>query len=194
MTRFKRSKDLASECFARSSDGMLVKSELVEDGVEVFWQVRTRVIGEKVVVYDGNGNVIREMDRARAIYPPSMMSAGVIPIGDDFVSFCGEDRYEDTVWAVMRHAAHMVAAGYGESPEHVVELLSDLRGANFINGVSYRLENCVDQLAGCDGLPVFAYINEEDKCRMIMSVSGEEYEEDIPDLVAFLISSTPMSV
>lgn len=193
--KFRKSKDLDSEYYARSQEGVWIRSELTDEGVELFWQVRTRVDGNKVLVYDANGNIEKEMERHKAAYPPSMKSAGIIPIDDDFVEFCGEGKYEDAVWAVMRHSAHMVAAGYGETPEHIVDLMSKIWERDFINGVSYKFEKGCPPFEDLVGLEGVVEIGDDDSVKLTVRALGEDYSVPIEtdnDLVSFMVSSVPI--
>lgn len=183
-----------SEYYVRSSDGMWVKSQIVDNGIELLWQVRTQVCGDKILVYDANGVVDYEMDKAKAVYPASMRSAGTILIDDAFVEFCGEDRYEDALYAIMRHAAHMLAEGYGDSPEEIVNLLSDIKSADFMNGVSYKFEKGLPPFEYLEGLMGKISIDENDWVQLKIHSTYEEYGVQISakDLIPFIISTIPV--
>ena len=51
----RRGKGLSSEIFAKSTEGMWVKAVLVDEGIELWWQVRTKVVANALHVYDANG-------------------------------------------------------------------------------------------------------------------------------------------
>jgi hypothetical protein len=189
---FRRSKGLGSEIYARSSEGMWIKAQVVDGGIELLWQARVGSVAGKVLVYDANGNVDYEMDRYHAVYPSVMASAGVIPVDDEFVDFFGEDRFEDGVGAVMRHSANMLAKGYGDSPGDIVGLMSDVKRANFMNGVEYLLDGCVGVFTELDGASGVVS-REGDSVVFFSEMAGEEYEMDISeDLQDFIISSVPI--
>lgn len=172
---------------------MWIKSKLNDTGIELLWQARTRVIADKIIVYDANGSVDYEMDRARAVYPDLFKSAGVIPIDDSFVELCGNESYENALYAVMKHAAHMLAEGYGDDPEDIVRLLSDINSANFMNGVTYKFENGISPFENLDGIIGEISIDDNDLVQLKIRSTGEEYGIKISDkdLIPFIISTIP---
>jgi hypothetical protein len=173
---------------------MWIKSQLNDAGVELLWQVRTRLVGDKIIVYDANGGVDYEMDRSKAVYPDSFKSAGVIPIDDHFVEICEDDRYDDALYAIMRHASHMLAEGYGDEPEDIVRLLSDIKSADFMNGVIYKFEKGIFPFEDLDGLIGEISIDDNDFVKLKIRSTGEEYEIQISDknLIPFIISTVPV--
>lgn len=169
--------------------------ELTDEGIEVFWQVKTRIHEDMLQVYDANGDLDYEVRRSRAVYPAPMRSAGVVLIEDAFVDLCGDVKYEDAIWAFMYHAVHMISLGYGDTPEHVVSLFSDIGSAEFANGVSYRFVDGVRPFDELDGL--CGFVNIDDNGTVLLSIDslGEEYTTEIEiekDLISFMVSSIPI--
>jgi hypothetical protein len=131
----------SSEIWAKSKDGCWFKSAIVDEGIELFWQPRIKKSGNNIVVINDNGDVFSSCPIASASNIPALTSAGIIPIDDVFLEVCG-DLFDSFVRAVAFHSVHMVALGYGDSTDDIVDLFSDLKSFSFMNGVSYILRRC----------------------------------------------------
>ncbi|MBN2258104.1 MAG: hypothetical protein JW704_09795 [Anaerolineaceae bacterium] len=184
-----------SECFAKSAEGMWVRAVLRDDGIELLWQVRTKVSGSNLLIFDANGAVEASTPRERAVYPESMRSAGLIPLDDAFVEFCGVENFSDAVIAVMRHAAYMLACGYGDTPEEIVEWFSDLKEVKFMDGTSYKIISERDEFRGLIGVKGVVYKDEDDVHVLHAMVMEEEFQIPLIDnkiLISFIIATVPV--
>ena len=173
---------------------MWVKAELNDDGIELFWQVRTAVIDGNLCCYDANGNLDSSAPRHRAVYPEPMRSAGIIPVDDSFVEFCGQDRFDDFVYAIMRHSANMIARGYGEDPEQVVSWYSNIRELEFLEDVSFKIVDSVEPFSDMNGLKCKVSMNDENILVACIMVNDDFFEVPMDDdniLISFIISSVP---
>lgn len=172
-----------------------MKAEVVGQGIDLSCQVRTRVEKGKLLVLDVNGNVESSMSRERAIYPSPMRSAGIIPVDDAFVEFVCMDRFEEALEAVLRHSAYMVACGYGDSPEDVVEWFSGLGEADFIDGTSYKFVEEHEPFIGLCGVSCVAYEDDDYGFTIQATIREQEFEfkiESDKSLVSFILSTIPV--
>lgn len=173
---------------------MWVKAELEDSGINLQWQVRSAVHDGLLCLYDANGNVESTAPRASAVYPDAMRSAGIINIDDAFVEFCGEELFEDMVAAVMRHSSYLLALGYGERPDDIVDWFNDIAELHFIDGVSFRILDGVGEFAGMDGVACTMEKNPEGIFVASMMVRDSIFKVPIEDddtLILFLISTIP---
>lgn len=173
---------------------MWVKSQLTNDGIELFWQARTRVHNGQLSVYDANGQVESSRPRARAVYPDPMTSSGIIPLDDKFVDFFGAENFDDIVGAIMKHVAHLVACGYGESPEEVIEWFLNVKELSFVDGINYRFKNPIDPFIDLDGLACFV---ERGESGFLINVKVGDHDHVVPIeggkmLISFIISTIPV--
>jgi len=174
---------------------MWVKAVLVDEGIELWWQVRTKVVANALHVYDANGVVERKVPMHRGAYPDPMRKAGLIPIDDAFLAFCGEELFEDAVAAVMRHAATMVAEGYGETPEQICEYFHNMNELNFLDGVSYRVDRDHGIFRDMTGVTGTVLKDGDGKAILTVSVGDSEYDCPIDgpeDVVSLLIATVPI--
>lgn len=153
------------------------------------------MIGDNLVVYDANGVATSSTPRHRAEYPPSMQSAGTIPIGAEFLEFAGEEYFEELVGAVMRHVTNMVAAGYGDTPEEVVEWFSPINELKFLDGSSYVFVKELPPYEGLMGIKCLAKIDKNGSFKVEAMVSGNVFDlaiEGRKDLISFIICTKPV--
>jgi len=176
---------------------MWIKSQLNDDGIELLWQVRTRRVGGEVHVYDSNGDMESATPCNEFAYGDPMKSAGVIPLNDSFVEFCGAERFEEFANAVMRHSAYMLAGGYGETPEEIVSWFSDFSDTDrpYIGNGEYKfIEDC-DPFNDIKGLIGTVYMSEENTLNVLIGVRKQEFSVpliDDNDVISFMVSTIPI--
>lgn len=192
-------KKRSSECFAKSPEGLWIKAEVVESGIELSWQVRTKISNGRLCVLDANGDVKLAIPRERAIYPETMRSAGIIPVDDAFVEFSCLDRFERMLEAVMRHATYMIACGYGDSPQEVVGWFEKIAEAKFVNGTSYRFIEEHDPFVDLLGVECVVYEDEDEDGEVdlvvVADVRDKKFEFRIDSdksLVSFILATIPI--
>lgn len=187
------------EIWAKSKDGCWFKSSIVDGGIELFWQPRIRKTGNNMVTMDANGDVMASCAVSSVSDVPALTSAGVIPVDDIFLEVCG-DLFGSFVKAIAFHSVHMVALGYGDSPEDIVDLFSDLKSFSFMNGVSYVLRRCdfgiydENPFEGLFGRKATIHVD-GNKFMAIIEVGEGVYEVELDSdkmKVDFLINSMPI--
>jgi hypothetical protein len=129
------------EIWAKSKEGCWFKAAIVDEGIELFWQPRIKKIGNNMVVINDNGEMLSSCPICNVIDVPDLTSVGIIPIDNVFLEICG-DLFDAFVKSIAFHSVHMVALGYGDNTEDIVDLFSDLKSFYFMNGVSYILRRC----------------------------------------------------
>ena len=195
MMKSRKSKKLDSEIYAKSADGLWAKANLVDSGIELFWQVRTKVSGKNLLVFDINGSVESSIPRERAIYPEHWRSAGIIPVDDDFVEFCGIDRFDETIAAVMRHATYMLAGGYGDEPEDIIEWFTDMREKKFLSGTAYKFIKDCDPFVDLVGIKGVVNIGDDDKFVLKTMVRDTTFDMILDSdkvLTSFMVATVPV--
>lgn len=186
---------MVSEYYAKTQEGMWVKARLIDEGIELLWQVRTRVNCGNFILYDANGNIESSQSVGKIHYPDFMKSAGIVKIDDDFIEFCGIKFFNDMVASVMRHMVAMVIVGYGDSPEDIVEWYSDISGLKFLTGTRFKFDYECDPFIDMVGLIGFVDINDDGEYFVNVNVNNDYFciPLDCNDvLVSFIISTTPV--
>lgn len=191
--KYKIAKSITSEIYARSREGLWVKARLVDSGIELLWQVRTSISHGKLISYDFNGNVESLCDINIARYENVMKSAGIVPIYDDFVSFCGVDKFDIFVESIMNHMVNMAISGYGEDPGEIIDWYSNISEMKFMDGTRFKFYRDCEPFCDMYGL----------MCDV--SVIGDKYEAVVDirdnkvnilisdkDLISFIISTIPV--
>jgi len=174
---------------------MWVKTQLVDDGIALLWQVRTRVIKGILNTYDANGEIESSVPIHRATYGPPMRIAGTIPLNDEFVEYCGMDMFEDFGNAVMRHAACLLACGHGDRPEDIVEWFTDLSEGEFIQAGNYKFIQDSPPFNDIGGLLCTVYMNDDNDLVASVEVSDDKFDVllNTPKLmISFMISTKPV--
>lgn len=188
-----------SEIWAKSKDGCWFKAQVIDEGIELFWQPRITKVGNNMVVLDANGEVMSSCSVVNVSEVPRLTSAGVIPVDDVFLETCG-DLFDSFVDAVAFHSVHMVALGYGDNVEDIVDLFSDLKSFAFMNGVSYVLGRCnlggyyENPFEGLFGRKATIHVD-GNKFMAIIEVGDGIYEVELDSdkmKVDFLINSMPV--
>lgn len=98
-----------------------MRTKYLEDRITVDWQPRRVFDKGKVSTIDANGDVESIVDVLGWQDVESYRSAGEIPITDEMIAFCGVSLFPRFLHGIMRHVAHLVVLGLGESPEEVVD-------------------------------------------------------------------------
>lgn len=174
---------------------MWVKAILLENGIELFWQVRTAFINGNLISYDANGAIETSNPVGMARYFDSMKSAGIVNIDDDFVDFCGIEYFNDMIVSIMRHMVNMVTSGYGDKPEDIVEWYSNISELKFLSGTRFRFDSECEPFIGMVGLIGFVDIDEDDNYIVNINVRNEKFVIPLDSnkiLVSFIISTTPV--
>lgn len=185
---------MVSEHYAKSPDGMWVKSVLLESGIELFWQIRTKVVGSEMISYDYNGSVLSSQPINRVVYPEPMKSAGTVPLDDSFVEFCGVDKFDSMIQAIMRHLVGMLVSGYGDTPEEIVSWYRNLSELNFIVGSDFKFVEENEPFLDLLGLTC---VVEEVDGEITARISVAEHIFDVPlidneTIVSFILSTVPV--
>jgi hypothetical protein len=152
-----------------------------------------------MVVINDNGDVMYSCNISKVTDVPSLTSAGIIPIGDVFLDICG-NLFDSFVKAIAFHSVNMVALGYGDNSEDIVDMFSDLKSFSFMNGVSYVLrcsdsERCTDSsFDGLFGRKATIHVD-GNKFMAIIEVGDGVFEVELDSdkmKVDFLINSIPV--
>ena len=174
---------------------MWVKAVLLENGIELFWQVKTSFINGNLISYDANGSIETSSPIGIARYFDSMRSAGIVNIDDDFVEFCGVERFTDMVISIMRHMVNMVTSGYGDKPEDIVEWYSNISELKFLSGTRFRFDSECEPFIDMVGL--IGFVDNDENGNYIVDINVKNNKFRIPldsykVLVSFIISTTPV--
>ena len=89
--------------------------------LQLLWQARFEREGREVRVLDANGDVESVQDVTKIDYGDPYRSAGGIKFTNELVEFCGVGMFPKFTVALMKHSAALLAGGYGETPEDIVE-------------------------------------------------------------------------
>ena len=89
--------------------------------LQLLWQARFEREGREVRVLDANGDVESVHDVTEIDYGDPYRSAGGIKFTNELVEFCGVEMFPKFTVALMKHSAALLAGGYGETPEDIVE-------------------------------------------------------------------------
>lgn len=178
---------------------MYVRAKLVDDGIELSYQVKTKIEDGKLFVYDENGDIgYSEFIVNIEYYPEETKIVGVIPVLDDFIDFCGCYDFEEVVASVMRHAVEMAVRGYGDSINDIILWFTDIKEKKFLEGVKYRFINNVNPFINFIGVECVVSVESADGGCVIffaeMEVKGEKYSVELDDktLISFILSTTPV--
>ena len=128
-----------SQHLARSKEGLWVKAERDAKGVHVFWQVRTTVVGGCLVEYDANGDESRRRPMQGIEYPDPWKLAGTVEPSAEIVEVAGLQDFDWFQFGLMRHAAELIALGYGDDPEEVLTWFEDVTKGEWIREGEYRI-------------------------------------------------------
>lgn len=189
----------SSEIWAKSKEGCWFKSSIMDEGIELFWQPRVKKSGNNMVVVGDNGNIVSSCSIENVSHIDSLVSAGIIPIDDVFLDICG-NLFDSFVSSIAFHSVNMVALGYGDSTEDIVDLFSDLESFLFMNGVSYVLRRCgfgiydENPFEGLFGRKATIHVD-GNKFMAIIEVGEGIYEVELnsdKEKVDFLINSVPV--
>ena len=141
-----------SSHYCRSMDGLWVKAERGVIGVSVFWQSRSRVVGSDLVELDAQGEVMSSTPLAYARYADYWNLAGTISPSEHIIEIAGLQDFDWFQFGMMRHAAELIALGWGDEPEDVMSWFDDPREGHWIREGAYRV--CGPErkpLTGLDG-------------------------------------------
>jgi len=139
--------------YARSADGLWVRAVRTSEAVRLEWQQRTeQAPGGMIRTLDVNGAVVAEGPLHRHRWAPTWALAGSIPLGDTLVAWCGVRNYDACAYGIQRHAAGLLAYGYGDTPEDVADWFADPADLDWaIDGVRYRIDRSFPPLDGLVG-------------------------------------------
>jgi hypothetical protein len=190
-----RNKERVLEYYAKTPDGMWVKAEIVDDGIELLWQVRSKVVDGSFVLYDVNGNIESLRPIGKANYPSLMRSAGIVKIDNDFVEFCGIEFFNDMIMSVMRHMVNMVVAGYGDNLEDIVDWYSDISSLKFLIGTKFRFDSENEPFLDMIGLIGFVDVDDCGEYIVNVKVANNVFKIPLDSdniLISFILSTTPI--
>lgn len=116
------------EFYAKSDKDLWVRAVLLEGQIRVEWQPRYVYNKGYLDTIDANGDVERHVPIFGSHHEQNPYRlAGVIPITNEMIRFCGVQNFEKFVYGIMRHVASMIVHGYGEDPEEVVSWFNDFK-------------------------------------------------------------------
>jgi len=95
----------------------------------------------------------------------------------------------------MRHVAEMVAVGYGDSPEEVVEWYNNFSDMSFLSGTSFKFVYSMDPFLDMVGLTCSVADDEENGMVANIIVDDEEFEVALDSrelLLSFVICTCPV--
>jgi hypothetical protein len=174
----------------RSLRGLWVRAELKDDGIHVFWQPRYEIENGILRVLDANGDVEKTMSVAESRYGDPYRLAGIVPLTDEMVKFCGLKLFDKFAHAVMRHVVRLVVGGWGESPEEVIGLFDNWEEYQYLNG-EYEFVDDVEPFTDLTGVKVT--IDEEKLAHIRVKDKVFDFELDNSEIVtAFMLSTEPV--
>lgn len=193
-------KELPLEHFARSPGGLWVKAVRTPTEIGLFWQPRFEFEGHEVRVIDANGDIESVTDVATMDYGDPYRSAGSINLTNELVEFCGVDKFPQFIVALMKHSANLLAGGYGETPEDIVEGFNrqDFCGCG---GDYIFVGEGMKPFVGLEGNSAwFREVENSTKpgeftSMVDIEVNGEHFDHVVDgnsDVVAFLCSTIPV--
>lgn len=118
--QFEPENELPSEHFARSQGGLWIKAQRTATGINLLWQPRYEKKDGKILTIDANGDVEAEDIPGHVDFGESYRSAGEIVFDKNLIDFSGVELFPKFAVALMKHAARLLASGYGETPEDLV--------------------------------------------------------------------------
>jgi len=186
--------------YSKSQDGLWVRSCWNHDVgvIDVSWNERTLIDGDKVFWLDENGTVTRTEDVRFAKYSDdSWVSSGVIHLDrPGFIEFA-RGNVGRVIESVMSHTSRLAAFGFGESIAEVVEWFERPQEGLFVVSTEYMIHDGVGMLEGSDGLVLEVVNLENEVLSMVVRVEGHESFELVKDLEPgmlrdFLISTEPL--
>lgn len=167
----------------------------------MLWQPRYLTENGIVKTIDANGEVESESPVGRVDYGDPYRNAGEIKFSYELVEFCGVERFPRFIVALMKHSAALVAGGYGETPEDIVEGFNrlDFFGA----GAEYQFVGPgVEPFVGLEGNSAWVRDGVQDQTkpdevhRMVEVKVNEDSFHDVLEendkIVAFLCSTIPV--
>ena len=171
-----------------------MKAELAEDEIHVFWQPRHTVEDGYLCRWDANGNIEYRVPVAEGRYDVPYRLAGVIPVVDATVDFCGLKEFNDFLFGIMRHVVCLIIGGWGDTPEEVVGWFQDLSALEFLQESEYKvigperepfigIQDTKIHLA-FNGADIVAYLT-------VKEARFEHVMEGNADVTAFVISTIP---
>lgn len=180
--------------YVRSPNGMWVRAVRTEDAIRLEWQSRTQQSAGRVQTLDANGSVVDDVPTSKVQWGPTWEIAGEVPLGDAFVAWTTVRAFDSCAFGVMRHLVGLMAHGYGEEPEEIVEWFQDMEALQWIvEGAEYRIDREVEPLVGMVGSR--GGISLEGETPVLRLVVGErEYPIllNAPEIFrAFLVAAVP---
>jgi len=95
--------------------------------------------GGHLVELDAQGEEYRRTPAIGAEYPDPWQLAGEIPAGHAVLELSGLQDFDWFQFGLMRHAAGLIALGYGDTPEEVMEWFEDPRAGDYVRKGEYRV-------------------------------------------------------
>ena len=133
-------------------------------------------MGGRVKTLDANGSVERDVPVCLAKWGSPWVDAGVVPLGDEFVTWSGVRQFDACVYGVMRHMVGLMACGYGEEPSDIVEWFKDMAAMGWItDGATYAIDKDVDPFVGLIGSKGVMLFSDDDLPVLSLKVGGREY-------------------
>ena len=183
------------EYLARSSKGVWVKAEFVDDQINVLWQPRYVTDGGDLCTLDANGDVEKRVPVAEGRYDEPYRIAGTIPIVDDTVEFCGLPHVNEFLFGLMRHAVCLILGGWGDTPEEVVGWFSDINKLDFLQEGEYQVVGPErEPFVGIGDCKIVTSFGDEGKFIARIHVKNNQFDhvmEGHEAITAFVISTIP---
>lgn len=123
----------------KSEKGLWVKSLREGNDVAVYVQPCTRVRDGQFERLDANGEVKSAVSVKLMSYDSPWELCGKIPIEDSWLKYCPLLDFDKFVYGIERHVAHLIALGFGDTPEEVVGWFSELSEAEFVMEADYEV-------------------------------------------------------
>lgn len=125
--------------YCRSKEGLWVKAERDPLGIHVYWQVRSDTVGGWFMEYDAQGEVMSRVPITAAVYSDPWKLAGTIEPSNAIVEVAGLQDFDWFQFGMMRHAAELIALGWGDDPEDVMSWFDDPSEGFWIREGEYKL-------------------------------------------------------
>lgn len=163
--------------------------------IEIFWQVRYRYEKGKLLTIDAQGEVESVVKVASVRYGDPWRLAGTIALDDSLIEFCGVSHFDFFAYSLMRHSTNLIAGGWGDTPEEVLNWFDNLTDLDFLLDTVYKISApTMEPFKSLVGQRVEVSTSEDGGRIGYVLVKEDKFLFDLEDedvLIPFLISSVP---